>query len=162
MGPCQGPRSKPAAWPAAAPRHRAPWGQSPQTGRRPQGLGGHPAGSSGASLVLPQVNILIRCSVSRTAQKPALGKSSSLASLHPSLSLLFSFCYCVVVLPFLTFKLRVGISEVVRLPSPGKWGGEQERLRTAGSHSRAQRDLGRHRINQEDVAFRLVPFLPGR
>lgn len=129
--------------------------EAPGPGRPPgRQLWSQPSATSGEHL-----NTLF--SVQNSSETSA-GKSSSLASLHPSLSLLFSFCYCVVVLPFLTFKLRVGISEVVRLPSPGKWGGEQEKLRTAGSHSRAQRDLGRHRINQEDVAFRLVPFLPGR
>lgn len=94
------------------------------------------------------------CPVSRTAQKPGLGKSSSLV-LPASISvitLLFLLLHCCVAF----FDLQAAcVPEVVRLPRPDQHAWESGAVGAARSSSRASRDQKRPRMNhQEHVACR--------
>lgn len=96
------------------------------------------------------LNLFVRCPEEFQTQP---WESSPLVLPHPSLWSLFCFCYCIVMFPFLTFKLLVDISEALRLlhPSQCAWGAEA--MRSARCCSGAQRDPERHKMNQEDATF---------
>jgi hypothetical protein len=126
-------------------RQEKNWGAKQEGGCRTQGPPSQPFCASPA---LPQADIWTHLFSVQNSWESNPGKNSFLALPHPSLSSLFCFCFCIVMSPFLTFRLLVSVSgEVTGLPHPGQcaWeeGEGQVQVKSPQGPRKAQDELGR-------------------